>query len=234
MSGDSDEFMDIQYVSSMATKSSDVVLPKIVSVVEDLVQQDVGLVACQKVIHPTVKKYLRECDVLTIDRLSVSHIDAVQKCTGAKKLSTFHSQVSDDDFGYLSDVTHKVLFGKSFIHMLSPSTNVVTLVICNHNESSVDELKNVCENAHVVLRNILVNPVVLRGGGEIERELVRYLREQIDTVSCSVLESLGIYRSHFLIGANAFVECLQIIAGKLDISNASGMEADRSQHETHK
>ncbi|XP_006813615.1 molecular chaperone MKKS-like [Saccoglossus kowalevskii] len=141
MSGDSEELMDVRYEVTQDMVASEVVLQKLMQVSEYLVHHGVGLVACQKVIHPAIKKYFKQHNVLAIDRLSLTHIGAVQTLTGAKLLGTLHSAINAADFGYLTDVNHKVLFNKSYIHMESPSAAVVTIVICNRNEQALQELK---------------------------------------------------------------------------------------------
>ena len=82
MSGDSDNFADVNYETSPGITADTVILSQMLTTADKLVSDEVGLVACQKVIHPTVKKYLKAKGVLTVDRLSRLHIDAVQKVTG--------------------------------------------------------------------------------------------------------------------------------------------------------
>ncbi|XP_078000918.1 molecular chaperone MKKS-like [Glandiceps talaboti] len=211
MSGDSDEFVEVQYESTSGMTSSDIVVQKMLNVVEDLVKQGIGLLACQKVIHPAVKKYCRQQKILTLDRLSLTHINAVQYVTGARLLSTLHTSVTESDFGYLTNVSHKVIFGKSFLHLESLASNVITLILCNRTEQSVQELKRVCENVDVILRHSLVNPVALLGAGITECCLINHLRKQMDILASPISKELYCRESHFVAVSTAFIECLQTI-----------------------
>lgn len=52
-----------------------------------LCQAGVNFVGCQKVIHPTLVKTLHQMGILTVDRLSLLHIGAVQNLTGMLKIA---------------------------------------------------------------------------------------------------------------------------------------------------
>ena len=47
-----------------------------------------------------------------IDRLSIVHISAVQRLTGATILSTFSMDISESSFGKVQKIEHVVINGK--------------------------------------------------------------------------------------------------------------------------
>ena len=82
MAGDSQDFVDVNYELLSDISIEDIIVAEMTKIAEKFVADDVGIVACQKVIHPSLKKFLNERGVWTLDRLSRIHIDAVQKITG--------------------------------------------------------------------------------------------------------------------------------------------------------
>ena len=75
-------FFFLSYELPPGLQTEDATLMAMNTLVDQLVDMGVGLVACQKVIHPSVKRRLRQKGLLAIDRLSMLHIGAVQQVTG--------------------------------------------------------------------------------------------------------------------------------------------------------
>lgn len=58
------------------------VLDQLLNLGKQLVNDQVGLVVCQKVIHPSLKQYLKEHRVITIDRVGLSMVEPLNQMTG--------------------------------------------------------------------------------------------------------------------------------------------------------
>ncbi len=82
LAGDCDEFVDATYEVEDIKTFNNVVVDQMEEMSKCLIKLQVSVVACQKVIHPKIKKSLREAGVLTIDRLGLKYIEAVQNITG--------------------------------------------------------------------------------------------------------------------------------------------------------
>ncbi len=88
LAGDCDEFIDATFEVEDRESFNNVVVDQMEKIAESLIKLQVGVVACQKVIHPKIKKILREAGVLPIDRLGLKYIEAVRNITGtASKLN---------------------------------------------------------------------------------------------------------------------------------------------------
>lgn len=57
-------------------------LNQLLDVGKQLVKDEVGLVVCQKVMHPSLKQYLRENGVLAVDRAGLSVMEPLGRMTG--------------------------------------------------------------------------------------------------------------------------------------------------------
>lgn len=87
MSGDSEEFSDATYEVVHMRDLAETVVEEMGRFVEKLIHLQIGLLACQRVLHPRLKRKLRESGVYVIDRIGATHIEALQKLSG--KFSTF-------------------------------------------------------------------------------------------------------------------------------------------------
>lgn len=72
-------------------------------------------------------------------------------------------------------------FCNSYLHLLPQSSqespSVSTLLLCSSNETSLDELKIVCEASMVALHETLACPYVLPGAGCLETHLASFMRQ---------------------------------------------------------
>eukprot|EP00058_Branchiostoma_floridae_P027763 XP_002613254.1 hypothetical protein BRAFLDRAFT_118701 [Branchiostoma floridae] len=141
LSGDSDEFIDTAYEADVSISGDESVLRHLMQVAAHLVQLQVGVLACQKVVHPGVQKYLAENGVLTVDRLGSLHIVAVQRLTGATAIGTLHATINEDSIGHLQSVSTVQIQQKNYLHLQSSTSAVTTLVLCNRNEAALQEMK---------------------------------------------------------------------------------------------
>ncbi|EMP31743.1 McKusick-Kaufman/Bardet-Biedl syndromes putative chaperonin [Chelonia mydas] len=108
---------------------------------KQLVNDRVGLVVCQKVIHPSLKQYLKEHHVITIDRIGVSMMEPLSQMTGSQPIAALHS-VSPTCYGSLKDLRTESFVSKHFLHLIPNDTLVCSLILCNRNEMAWDELKS--------------------------------------------------------------------------------------------
>lgn len=99
-------------IASSSVIIEDNILTSMKRMVDGLIDHGVKLIACQKVVHPTLQRYITRKGLYVIERLSISHIGSVQKLTGAKLLSSFQGKMSEDSFGSLSEINILVLHNK--------------------------------------------------------------------------------------------------------------------------
>ena len=64
------------------TGITEVVLHELMQYARKLIELEIGVLACQKVVHPKVKKMLRECGIYVIDRLGIKFIEALKELSG--------------------------------------------------------------------------------------------------------------------------------------------------------
>lgn len=64
-------------------------LDQLLNVGKQLVNDEVGLVVCQKVIHPSLKQYLKDNHVIAVDRAGLSVMEPLSQVTGNEWVCLF-------------------------------------------------------------------------------------------------------------------------------------------------
>ena len=81
LSGDVSQLAGISIAATYDIRISDVVVQRLVSHCDKLVDFGVRLVLCQKVVHPVLKKHLQSRSVVVLDRLGLKNILAAKELT---------------------------------------------------------------------------------------------------------------------------------------------------------
>lgn len=207
------------------------VLRQIIKLSDWLVAAGVRVIACQKCVHPFLKTYLRDKGAFVVDRLSILHISAVQRLTGATILSTFSMEISEESFGQLERIDHVVLNDKSYIHLYpkSSSSQINTLVLCSPDETSLEELKTVSQAAVCALYETLACPFVVPGAGCLDTHLASLLRQYAQRSGSRVAEEFACTKSQFVAAINNMARCLESLARSLE-HDGGGHVTDLTNH----
>eukprot|EP00899_Mesostigma_viride_P010456 jgi/Mesvir1/19411/Mv10441-RA.1 len=155
----------------------------------------VTVVGCQKLIHPHVKEYLLRLGMLPLERLSILHIGAVARLSGAlvamsPRLPASRAQAVAV-LGWLGRVQRMDVAGKSYLHLVAAASMpscvraapVTTLVVCALSEAALDELAYVTAAGCRLLERAVQTPVAVPGGGCFESLLAHHLRSRLQRLS---------------------------------------------------
>lgn len=190
-------------------------LNQLLNVGKQLINDEVGLVVCQKVIHPSLKQYLKENHVVTVDRAGLSLMEPMSRMTGSKPIASIRS-LSPGCYGSLKDVCIESFASKHFVHLIPNDTVVCSLILCNRNETAWDELKHICETAEHVLQLTIKEPLALLGGGCTETHLASYIRHKSYSLSTSSFKEIGCSRTQYQLVADGFCRSLESVACSLN------------------
>ncbi|NXT18342.1 TCPA protein, partial [Syrrhaptes paradoxus] len=189
-------------------------LNQLLNVGRQLVNDEVGLVVCQKVMHPSLKQFLKENHITAVDRAGLSLMEPLSRMTGSKPIASIHS-LSPSCYGSLKDVCIERFASKYFVHLIPNDTVVCSLVLCNRNETAWDELKCACETAEHVLQLTIKEPVALLGGGCTETHLASYIRHKSSSLSNSSFKDIDCSRTQYQLVADGFCRSLESVACSL-------------------
>ncbi|KAM6279200.1 molecular chaperone MKKS isoform 1-T3 [Porphyrio hochstetteri] len=190
-------------------------LNQLLKVGKQLVNDEVGLVVCQKVIHPSLKQYLKDNHVIAVDRAGLSLMEPLSQMTGSNPIASIHL-LSPSCYGSLKDVRVESFASKHFVHLIPNDAAVCSLILCNRNETAWDELKRTCETAEHVLQLTIKEPLALLGGGCTETHLASYIRHKSCSLSTSSCKDLDCSWTQYQLVANGFCRSLESVACSLN------------------
>ncbi|KDO31578.1 hypothetical protein SPRG_22118 [Saprolegnia parasitica CBS 223.65] len=152
----------------------------------------VTMVLSQKKIPLPLMHLLAERRIRSVERLSITHIGAVQALSGAALLGDWHGRVTREDLGYLAHVrvdgARLVLSndGRAIPNTVdgpsiqSRARAVVTFGLACPDAHAFDELTHAIHAAMDTLTKLLHAPIVYGGGGLVELELAEHLMRRVE------------------------------------------------------
>ncbi|KAL4238635.1 hypothetical protein ACF0H5_003342 [Mactra antiquata] len=179
MSGDLEELSTTNYEVTTDITWDSVILEGLSKFCDSLIQFNVGLVLCQKVIHPQLKIKLKNSGVIVVDRVGSYPMKYICTLSGCKPILSIENIIPDDCYGYISNVQHKIIHQHSYIHLSNTNNCLSTLVLCHNYEEMLNELKDVCITCIDNLQQLLYEPYILSGGGCWQTGLATYLLNKV-------------------------------------------------------
>ncbi|KAL1287370.1 MKKS [Ovibos moschatus] len=215
LSGDLSDTGEGTLLVSYGVSLENAALDQLFNLGKQLVSDHVDLVLCQKVIHPSLKQFLRTHHVIGVDRIGVSLMEPLSKVTGAWPIGSLGS-ISPSSYGSIKDLCIAKFGCKHFFHLIPNKTTICSLLLCNRNDTAWDELKVTCQTALHALQLTIKDPYVLLGGGCTETHLVAYIRHKTRNEPESVLQDERCSQTELQLITDAFCSALESLAGSLE------------------
>ncbi|PSQ27851.1 thermosome subunit [Halobacteriales archaeon QS_9_68_17] len=146
--------------------------------VQQIVDTDADVVFCQKGIDDLAQHYLAKEGILAVRRAKKSDIEFLREVVGADIVSDL-SSVSADDLGH-GDVTRDE--EDELFYVTGDDSHGVTLTLRGSTDHVVDELERGVNDALDVVAQTVSDGRIVSGGGAIEVEVARRLRDFADGV----------------------------------------------------
>ncbi len=180
--------------------------------VKKVVDSGCNVVFCQKGIDDLAQHYLAKQHIAAARRVKKSDIEKLAKATGANIVSSI-DELTKEDIGNAGLVEEQKIAGEEMIFVRDcKDPKAVSILVRGGTEHVVDEAQRAMDDAVLgVISSVEVGKIVA-GGGSVEIELARKLREYADTVGGR--EQLAI---------NAFAEAIEIIPRTL--AESTGKDA---------
>lgn len=90
LSGDCSEIGEAALEVQVGINPEKVILERLLKLGERVVQDGVGVFACQKVIHPVLQQYLKEHGLVAIERLGTALMEPIAQMTGQIQFLIFY------------------------------------------------------------------------------------------------------------------------------------------------
>lgn len=145
--------------------------------VDKLASIGANVVICQKGIDDVAQHFLAKKGILAVRRVKRSDIEKLEKALGARIISSI-KDATPEDLGYAELVEERRVGNDKMVFIEgAKNPKAVNILLRGSNDMALDEVERSINDALHSLRNTLLNPVILPGGGAIELELARKLRE---------------------------------------------------------
>ena len=168
--------------------------------VKKVVASGCNVVFCQKGIDDLAQHYLAKEGIAAARRVKKSDMEKLAKATGAGIVSNV-DELTDSDLGYAGLVEEQKLGGEEMTFIREcKDPKAVSILVRGGTEHVVDEAKRAMDDAVLGVISAIEVGKLVTGGGSVEFELARRLREYAESVGGR--EQLAI---------NAFADAVEIV-----------------------
>jgi thermosome len=179
--------------------------------VEKIKEVGANVVICQKGIDDLAQHFMARAGILAVRRVKQSDMVKLSKATGARVVNTLE-KITPEDLGSAKVVEERKVEEDRFIFIEGcEAAKSVTILIRGGNERVVNEVERSLTDALSVVRDALIKPAILAGGGAPEAELAKEVRKW--AVKLSGREQLA---------AMAFADALETIP--LTLAENAGLD----------
>ncbi|GIX72636.1 t-complex protein 1 subunit eta [Caerostris extrusa] len=149
---------------------------------QKIVESGAKVVLSKLPIGDVATQYFADRDMFCAGRVPEDDLKRTLKACGGAVLSTCYD-ISDSVLGTCEVFEEKQIGGERFNFFTGcPNTKTVTLILRGGAEQFIEECERSLHDAIMIVRRALKNDLVVAGGGAIEMELSKFLRDYSRTV----------------------------------------------------
>jgi len=173
-----------------------------------------NVVMSRLAIGDLATQYFADRDIFCAGRVEVEDLERTRRATGAEVQTTVQG-ITPDVLGTCGSFEEKQIGAERWNFMTKcANTQTATIVLRGGAQQFIDEAERSLNDSIMIVRRAMKNTKVVGGGGAIEMELSRYLREYARTISGK--QQLVI---------NYFAKALEVIP--MTLSQNSGADGTR-------
>jgi len=179
--------------------------------VDKITSTGANVLICQKGIDDVAQHYLAKAGVLAVRRVKQSDMEKIAKATGARIVNNI-DDLTSDDLGYAEIVEEKKIEDDKFVFIEGcKNPRAVTILVRGGSERVVDEAERSLTDALNVIRDVMIRPEIVAGGGATEAELSKEIRDWASKL-----------HGREQLAAEAFANALEVIP--LTLAENSGLD----------
>jgi thermosome len=145
--------------------------------VEKITATGANVILCQRGIDDLAQHYLMKNGTLSVRRIKMSDVERLSKATGAKIVTNI-DEMSSDDLGWAELVREEKIGEDTFIFVEGcKNPRAVSIMMRAGFERMLDEAERSMKDGIGVLVDVLKENKVVAGGGSIEVELAKQIRD---------------------------------------------------------
>jgi len=170
-----------------------------------------NVVICQKGIDDVAQHYLAKEGILAVRRVKQSDMEKIAKATGARIVNNI-DDLTSEDLGYADVVEERKIEDDKFIFIEGcKNPRAVTILVRGGSERVVDEAERSLVDALNVVRDVILRPEIVAGGGAVEAELAHRIKKWADKLS-----------GREQLAARSFADALEVIP--LTLAENAGLD----------
>jgi thermosome len=147
------------------------------AMVEKLVSAGANVLVCQKGIDDVAQSFLARDGILAVRRAKESDMSKLAKATGARIVTNL-DDLTEKDLGKAKLVEERKVEQDKWVFVEgSKNPKAQTLLVRGGSQRVVDEAERSIHDAIMVVRDVLVKPAIVAGGGSPEAELSTRITE---------------------------------------------------------
>jgi archaeal chaperonin len=152
------------------------------SMVEKIKQSGANVVVCQKGIDEIAQFYLAKSKIYAIRRVAKSDMQKVAKATGGKIVSDIKA-LTPNDLGLAAEVEERKETEEGFTYITGcKNPKALTILIKGGTDHIIDEMERAIKDGLGDVSATLKDSKVVAGGGAVEMELSKQLKEFAQTL----------------------------------------------------
>ena len=147
------------------------------SMVDKIVESGANVVIAQKGIDDVAQHYLAKNGILAVRRIKKSDVERIHKATGAAIVSKIQN-LTKADLGKAKIVEQRLVGEDKMLFIEgTPKSSVATLLVRGGTSHVVDEVDRALNDALYVVRDIVIYPKIVYGGGALASAIATRLRK---------------------------------------------------------
>lgn len=146
-------------------------------------QSGANVLICQKGIDDAAQHYLAKAGILTVRRVKQSDMEKLSRATGGRVITNLE-ELNKKDLGTSQLVEERKIEEDKWVFIEGcKNPRSVTILIRGGTQRIVDEAERSIHDALMVVRDVLIKPSIVVGGGAPEAELSKSLKSYANKLS---------------------------------------------------
>lgn len=163
---------NLDYLFSMEESEENILL----SIGNELIKYNIKILASQRIVHPFLKTFCFEHNILVLERLSIRYIELFHNISDAKIISRWNEEIEPSYIGRIDELNEVEIYSHKYIKIVKKRNiklPISTMIISASNTFELNEFKILINQILSVLITVSNIPYVVSGGGCFESMLIK-------------------------------------------------------------
>lgn len=146
--------------------------------IQYVIESGTNVVFCRGGIDPLALNHFSKNRILTVRRVKENDLQWLSKATGARVVRDF-DMISRDDIGHAAKVYERMVDDDRMVFVDGcPNPKSITILLRANSKKILDEFHRTILDSIYVLRNFIMEPKIVPGGGAVEAFIAMLIKER--------------------------------------------------------